>query len=398
MQHCEKDKWNNAMEQQRIEPSTTARRKDISQRSTRRNRLQVGIGISVVALLLAACGTSQAARKAPTQRVKAKTVKVSTAPAHITSANNVASATIVTAAVKRTLAARTVSLLLGLSPSSLSIQTDGKVVQPPLLAPSNGPGAPTQGIISYQLHGAGTFDFANTTGEFQLGTPPTGAPAQPANGTTSQWILTSKFAYQAVPKIPSGPASNASKTAVANAPAWIRIPLSTQPTGGASATAGPSSFTFEVFSPLPWLTALSAIKGSVTKEGSGSFRGKAVTYYETTVPAPRLQFLATTGQVRIEVAIDASGLIREIAAVVPAPSSVSPSSTSPPKAQGGFTAMLVTIGLSHFGAPVAISVPPASQTDTVLNPAVARQEHAAHPNGTSTGTPATPSPAPSTNG
>lgn len=360
--------------------------------------LVFGAGIAVLALALAACGTSTQARKQPVQKVKAKTVKATTTPTRRTAkTNQITSASVVAAAARRTLATKSAGLLLGISPSSLSIRTDGKVVHPSLLAPSNGQGAPQQGIISYQIHGTGSFDFVSRIGQFQLGTAPPSTPAQAGTGT-SQWILTSKYAYQSVPKIPYGPTTSGSNAAPLNSPAWIKIPLSAQPSGTAFATAGPSLFTFEVFSPQLWLDALAGLQGTVLKEGSGSFEGKAVAYYQTTVPSSDLQFLTKTGPVQVEAAIDSSGMIREIAAVVAAPSAVSPSSNSPAKAQGGYTAMLVTIGLIHFGTTVAISIPPASQTDIVLNPTVAREEHAAHPNGTSTGTPAPPSPAPPSGG
>jgi hypothetical protein len=208
-------------------------------------------------------------------------------------------------------------------------------------------------IIKEQLKGhtititaTGDFDWSRSIGHTLVSVSVPGAAAEKLN----EVVAGSNEYVEFPPAIRS----------VLSGKAWVEVPI-----GSAGSNA-------ETENPTTLLAILEAGSSAVRRVGTARLDGVQTTIYTATIdPSQDLQHLspqlrkleqqslsqfAGTTSVPVELWVDGQGRVRQLvehATLTPKAESAA--------AAAGTIRMVVTVGLSHYGLPVSVTIPPASQ-------------------------------------
>lgn len=200
----------------------------------------------------------------------------------------------------------------------------------------------------------GGIDFAGKRTQFAMTIPDLGA---------IQTVVDNGVVYEEIPQLAS----------MMGTKPWLKIdPTTLAQSGGPFASMMKSALQSESSDPSKQLDFLEGVTGTVTTVGAESVGGVSTTHYRfassldkvlQNLPAsdqPGFQQVVTalgSSNAMVDVWIDGQGLVRQVSFAL------TPSPTATPSGDStlGNISTHATIAFSNFGAPVTITVPPASQ-------------------------------------
>jgi hypothetical protein len=201
------------------------------------------------------------------------------------------------------------------------------------------------GSIGGSVSGGGPFNLKTDTGEYTLHLSIPGATGVAPQQVTAVEILAGNELYL---KLPTNLGGSAAKP-------WTKTSLS---------SFGASSAEAKDEDPAAFLPLLAKYATNVTKIGPATVGGQATTEYSATIDPgafPGAPAAAKTlGSLPIKVWLDSKHRLAQLSETISTPS------TTPAAVPttAGPTTSTVTLGFSHYGEPVHVTVPPASEVTT----------------------------------
>jgi len=225
--------------------------------------------------------------------------------------------------------------------------------------------ATSPGTVSTLVTGSGTFDLSSGIGQMTATVP---AVTSLTGGGAVTLISDGSNLYLQVPAL----------SALTGGKSWVEVPLSSVASLGGQSSG--SSSVSALANPAGVLGLLGRLGGPVTRVGTVSLGGVTTTEYRTTISvasiASRLDHGALTPSesgaasaltklgipsIPVTAWVGQDGLLRQVSVSVDLTHATLGGLLGSGNTVAG-KVVTVTVGLSHYGQPVSITVPPASDT------------------------------------